>query len=83
MSTFLDWKDRLSFWAVTGFALAAVSWSCWATLAILDRPYIEDRKLIQERLDQAKADAVRLVQVIEKNTTAINLLSIAMAEKGK
>tara|TARA_R110000824_G_scaffold362783_1_gene550755 strand:- start:1360 stop:1662 length:303 start_codon:yes stop_codon:yes gene_type:complete len=78
---------------VVGVFTAIVGWATWATVAIMDRPdvaamhnaiqmrgpYIEDRQFIRDRLDQAKLSETRLAGVIERNTTAINALSVAMA----
>ena len=95
-SSFATWKDKLLFWTITGLVVSGAGWLSWATLAILERPtaidvahtielqspYIEDRQFIRDRLEQSKSVEKKLIEVIEKNTTAINALSVVVAKLG-
>ena len=85
---------RIAYGATALASTSALSWATWVTLEVsgaVDRdavhrivdtsaPYVEDRKMIANSLEQMKHVETRLIGVIDRNTTAINGLRVELAK---
>ena len=93
----MAWKDKIAFGSVIFLAASATSFGWWATVALFARPtedkviqlvetrapYLQDRKSLMEAIARAARSEDRIIEVIAKNTEAINQLRIAMARIDK
>ena len=95
MVGFEDTKDKILFGVVALLCAGAVSWAGWTTITLFNcpsyeqvhkivstsAPYIEDRQFIRDRLKRSEETDKKLIEVIERNTEAINNLKF-MSSKG-
>lgn len=92
--SFDKWKDKLLFWGMTAFIMGGVSWAAWITIETTSHidskeaaeivhtsaPYLKDRELIRSQVESAAETGKDMRRVIEKNTEAINALTVEIAK---
>ncbi len=93
MASIKTWTERFTWGAVVFVAASVASFGGWSTVQIYDRPtktevlhmlrsqspYIEDRKLLMDWIDRSNVSDQRLVEMIQRNTDAINQLRVSIA----
>lgn len=87
---FAEWQQKLLFWLLTTVALAHISIATWIVLEVINRPtkaevaemirdkspYSQDKKLIDEKFRQVEVSNRQMVEVVQRNTDAINALTL-------